>query len=73
MKTFALRDRNLRRQVTAQNTLEYDDHADEGERVRDKPFGGYIKKVCLAAAFCIFMRASPVNFGLLGGNGNTLK
>jgi hypothetical protein len=27
----------------------------------------------LAAAFCLFMGTSPVNFGLLGGNGNTLK
>jgi hypothetical protein len=23
--------------------------------------------------FCLFMRTSPINFGLLGGNGNTLK
>jgi hypothetical protein len=27
----------------------------------------------LAAAFCLFMGTSPINFGLLGGNGNTLK
>ena len=26
-----------------------------------------------AAAFCLFMGTSPINFGLLGGNGNTLK
>jgi hypothetical protein len=27
----------------------------------------------LAATFCLFMGTSPINFGLLGGNGNTLK
>jgi hypothetical protein len=26
-----------------------------------------------AAAFCLFMGTSPIDFGLLGGNGNTLK
>ncbi len=26
-----------------------------------------------AAAFCLFMGTSPINFGLLDGNGNTLK
>jgi hypothetical protein len=26
-----------------------------------------------AAAFSLFMGTSPINFGLLGGNGNTLK
>jgi hypothetical protein len=31
------------------------------------------KNMRLAAAFCLFMRTSPINFGLLGGNGNTLK
>jgi hypothetical protein len=40
IKTYVLRHRNLRRQVTAQNTLEYD-NADKGERVRDKPPGGF--------------------------------
>ncbi len=29
--------------------------------------------MCPAAAFCLFMGTSPINFGLLGGNGNTLK
>jgi hypothetical protein len=27
----------------------------------------------LVAAFCLFMRTSPINFDLLGGNGNTSK
>ncbi len=27
----------------------------------------------LAAACCLFMGTLPINFGLLGGNGNTLK
>ena len=27
----------------------------------------------IAAAFCLLMGTSPINFGLLGGNGNTLK
>jgi hypothetical protein len=31
------------------------------------------KNMRLAAAFCLFMGTSPINFGLLGGNGNTLK
>jgi hypothetical protein len=25
------------------------------------------------SAFCLFMGTSPINFGLLGANGNTLK
>jgi hypothetical protein len=31
------------------------------------------KKYAPAAVFCLFMGTSPINFGLLGGNGNTLK
>ncbi len=31
------------------------------------------KNMRLAAAFCLFMGTSPINFGLLGGNGNTVK
>jgi hypothetical protein len=31
------------------------------------------KNMRLAAEFCLFMGTSPINFGLLGGNGNTLK
>jgi hypothetical protein len=31
------------------------------------------KNMRQAAAFCLFMGTSPINFGLLGGNGNTLK
>jgi len=29
--------------------------------------------IAQVAAFCLFMRTSPNNFDLLGGNGNTLK
>jgi hypothetical protein len=29
------------------------------------------KNMRLAAAFCQFMGTSPIDFGLLGGNGNT--
>jgi hypothetical protein len=28
------------------------------------------KTMYQVAAFCLFMRTSPINFGLLGGNGN---
>jgi hypothetical protein len=31
------------------------------------------KNMRLAAAFCLFMGTSPISFGLIGGNGNTLK
>jgi hypothetical protein len=31
------------------------------------------KNMRQAAAFCLFMGTLPINFGLLGGNGNTLK
>jgi hypothetical protein len=31
------------------------------------------KSMRRAAAFCLFMGTSPINFGLLGANGNTLK
>ncbi len=31
------------------------------------------KNMRRAATFCLFMRTSPINFDLLGGNGNTLK
>ncbi len=31
------------------------------------------KNMRRAAAFCLFMGTSPINIGLLGGNGNTLK
>jgi hypothetical protein len=30
------------------------------------------KNMRLIAAFCLFMRTSPINFGLLAGSGNTL-
>jgi hypothetical protein len=31
------------------------------------------KNMRLAVALCLFMRTLPINFSLLGGNGNTLK
>ncbi len=31
------------------------------------------KNMRLAAAFCLFMGTSPISFGLIGGNGSTLK
>jgi hypothetical protein len=31
------------------------------------------KNYVKVAPFCLFIRTSPINFDLLGGNGNTLK
>jgi hypothetical protein len=44
---------------------------DESVRQKAVPVTIEKKNMRLAAAFCLFMGTSPINFGFLGGNGNT--
>ncbi len=46
---------------------------DDSQRQEAVCFTKEKKNMRLAAVFCLFMRTSPINFGFLGGSGNTLK